>query len=169
MGPISEFEHCTQEIEYPILRDMDTYMYERQVGNNLEIGSYAHKPIIIKSEEIPSIEASKLSPTELPFSENDFDQQYEDALELIPEMLDKDEVEIQYSINGLISLTPDGEPLLGETPEVKGLWSAAAIWIKEAPGAGRLLAEWMTHGVSEIDSHELDLSLIHISEPTRPY
>ena len=22
VGPISEFEHCTQEIEYPILRDM---------------------------------------------------------------------------------------------------------------------------------------------------
>jgi glycine/D-amino acid oxidase-like deaminating enzyme len=33
VGPISEFEHCTQEIEYPIIRDMDTYMYERQVGN----------------------------------------------------------------------------------------------------------------------------------------
>ena len=76
VGPISEFEHCTQEIEYPILRDMDTYMYERQVGNNLEIGSYAHRPIIISSEEIPSIEESKLSPTELPFSEKDFDQQW---------------------------------------------------------------------------------------------
>ena len=158
VGPVSEFEHCSHEIEYPILRDMDTYMYERQVGNNLEIGSYAHSPIIIKPEEIPSIEESKLSPTELPFTENDFNVQYEDAMELMPEMLDKDEVEIQYSINGLISLTPDGEPLLGETPEVKGLWSAAAIWIKEAPGAGRLLAEWMTYGVSEIDSHELDIS-----------
>ena len=169
VGPISEFEHCTQEIEYPILRDMDTYMYERQVGNNLEIGSYAHRPIIIKAEEIPSIEASKLSPTELPFSENDFDKQYEDAMELIPEMLDKDEVEIQYSINGLISLTPDGEPLLGETLEVKGLWSAAAIWIKEAPGAGRLVAEWMTHGASEIDSHELDISRFYDHAKTDEY
>ena len=169
VGPISEFEHCSEEIEYPILRDMDTYMYERQVGNNLEIGSYAHRPIIIKPEEIPSIEESKLSPTELPFTENDFDKQYEDAMELIPEMLDKDEVEIQYSINGLISLTPDGEPLLGETPEVKGLWSAAAIWIKEAPGAGRLLAEWMTHDVSEIDSHELDIARFYDHAKTDEY
>ena len=169
VGPISEFEHCSQEIEYPILRDMDTYMYERQVGNNLEIGSYAHRPIIIKPEEIPSIEQAKLSPTEMPFTEDDFDGQYEEAMELIPEMLDKDGVEIQYSINGLISLTPDGEPLLGETPKVQGLWSAAAIWIKEAPGAGRLVAEWMTHGVSDIDSHELDISRFYDYACTEEY
>ena len=41
---------------------------------------------------------------------------------------------IKYAINGLLSLTPDGLPLLGETPEVQGLWSAAAIWVKEGPG-----------------------------------
>ena len=59
--------------------------------------------------------------------------------------------EIRYAINGLLSLTPDGLPILGETPEVKGLWSAAAVWIKEGPGIGRAVAEWMTHGHSEID------------------
>ena len=26
-------------------------------------------------------------------------------------------------------------PILGETSEVKGLWSVAAIWIKEAPAS----------------------------------
>ena len=56
-------------------------------------------------------------------------------------MLDHDSVEIQYAINGLISLTPDAAPVIGETPEVKGLWSVAAVWIKEGPGIGRLVAE----------------------------
>ena len=28
-------------------------------------------------------------------------------------------------------------PMLGETPEVKGLWSAAAVWVKEGPGVGK--------------------------------
>ena len=37
-------------------------------------------------------------------------------------------------------------PILGETSEVKGLWSVAAVWIKEAPGIARAVAEWMTHG-----------------------
>ena len=50
----------------------------------------------------------------------------EHALELMPEIVGDESVGIQYAINGLLSLTPDGMPILGETPEVKGLWSAAA-------------------------------------------
>ena len=53
---------------------------------------------------------------------------------------------MKLAINGLLSLTPDGNPILGETPEVKGLWSVAAIWIKEAPGIAKTIAEWMTDG-----------------------
>ncbi len=158
VGPIAEFEQCREEIEYPILRDMDAMMYERQIGGKLEIGSYAHRPIIVHPDSIPTIEDAKLSPTEMPFTKNDFDPQLKDALTLLPAMLNKKGVEIQYAINGLLSLTPDGEPVIGETVEVKGLWSAAAIWIKEAPGLGRLTAEWMTHGIPGIDLHGLDIA-----------
>jgi hypothetical protein len=49
-------------------------------------------------------------------------------------------------------------PLLGETPEVKGLWSAAAIWIKEAPGIAKTVAEWVTDGEPEIDPHGADIA-----------
>ena len=106
-------------IEYPIVRDMDTNMYERQDGSGLEVGSYAHRPILHDPDEIPSIEESALSPTELPFTEDDFVQQMEHALELMPEIVGDESVGIKYAINGLLSLTPDGLPILGETPEVK--------------------------------------------------
>ena len=36
---------------------------------------------------------------------------------------------------------------------MKGLWSAAAVWVKEGPGVGRALAEWMVDGEPEIDLH----------------
>ena len=49
-------------------------------------------------------------------------------------------------------------PLLGESPEVRGLWSAAAVWVKEAPGIGRTVAEWMTDGTPEIDPHTSDIA-----------
>ena len=65
---------------------------------------------------------------------------------------------MKYAINGLLSVTYDGMPLLGETPEVKGLWSAAAIWIKEGPGAGKTVAELMVHGESEIDVFESNIA-----------
>jgi glycine cleavage system aminomethyltransferase T len=109
-------------------------------------------------DDIPSIEESRLSPTELPFTQEDFDPQMEQALELMPGILGDEQVGVRYAINGLLSLTPDGMPILGETPEVKGLWSVAGIWIKEAPGIARMVAEWMTDGVPQIDPHAADVA-----------
>lgn len=158
VGPISLFEKTSSEIEYPIVRDMDTFMYERQNGNDMEVGSYAHRAILVDPDDIPSIKEARLSPTELPFTQEDFELQLEQALELMPELLGDEKAGIRHAINGLLSLTPDGMPLIGETVEVKQLWSVAAIWIKEGPGFGRAAAEWLTHGYSEIDIHASDIS-----------
>ena len=151
VGPCPQLSGHEGEICFPIIRDMDTLCYERQHGADMEVGSYAHRAILHDPEEIPSIEQAKLSPTEMPFTSDDFDPQLEQAFELMPELLGAEGAEIRYAINGLLSLTPDGAPVLGETPEVKGLWSAAAVWIKEGPGVGRAVAEWMTDGLPEID------------------
>ena len=158
IGPVPRFEHTTGDVGFPIIRDMDTNMYERQHGTGFEIGSYAHRAILMDADDIPSIEASALSPTMLPFTQEDFDPQLEDSLELFPEIVGDESVGVKLAINGLLSLTPDGNPIIGETPEVKGLWSAAAIWIKEAPGIAKALAEWMTHGAPEIDPHGSDIA-----------
>jgi len=158
VGPVPLFAGTPGEISYPIVRDMDTNMYERQHGSDLEVGSFAHRPILMEADDIPSIAAAALSPTQLSFTAEDFDPQMEQALELMPSILGDERVGIRHAINGLLSLTPDGAPILGETPEVRGLWSAAAIWIKEAPGIGRTIAEWMTTGTPEIDPHGSDIA-----------
>ena len=158
IGPVPRFAGAKASIEYPIVRDMDTNMYERQDGGGLEVGSYAHRPILHDPDEIPSIEESALSPTELPFTEDDFVQQMEHALELMPEIVGDESVGVKYAINGLLSLTPDALPILGETPEVGGLWSAAAVWVKEGPGVGRAVAEWMVLGEPEIDLQASDIA-----------
>ncbi|HET8784253.1 MAG TPA: FAD-dependent oxidoreductase, partial [Candidatus Limnocylindrales bacterium] len=157
------------DIEFPIVRDMDTGMYERQHGSGLEIGSYAHRPILMEPDDIPSIEASALSPTMLPFTQEDFDPQLEDALELFPELVGDEKAGVKLAINGLLSLTPDGNPIIGETPEVKGLWSAAAIWIKEAPGVAKTVAEWMTNGAPEIDPHGSDIARFYDHQKTKQH
>jgi glycine cleavage system aminomethyltransferase T/glycine/D-amino acid oxidase-like deaminating enzyme len=169
VGPCEVLAERPGEISFPIVRDMDTFCYERQHGSDMEVGSYAHRPILWDPEDIPSIEQSKLSPTELPFTEDDFDPQLEQALELMPELLGDERAEIRYAINGLLSLTPDGYPMLGETPEVKGLWSAAAVWIKEGPGTGRAVAEWMTHGNPEIDLGHSDIARFYPFQRTRAH
>jgi glycine cleavage system aminomethyltransferase T/glycine/D-amino acid oxidase-like deaminating enzyme len=158
VGPIALFDGTEGEIAYPIVRDVDENMYERQHGGDMEVGSYAHRPIIVSPEDIPSIEEAVLSPTEMPFTSDDFDPQLEKALELMPDLLGDERAGVRYAINGLISMTPDGHPVLGETPEVPGLWSVAASWIKEGPGIGRAVAEWMSGVTPEIDIHEADIS-----------
>src|SRR5262249_15086764 len=45
VGPIQLFEETLGEIAFPIVRDVDTNMYERQNGSDMEVGSYAHRPI----------------------------------------------------------------------------------------------------------------------------
>ncbi len=167
VGPVPLFADTVGEIKYPIVRDMDTNGYERQHGSDMEVGSYDHRPILWDPDDIPSIEQSKLSPTELPFTKEDFDESLEHALELMPDILGDPNVGIRHSINGLLSLTPDGFPLLGETAEVKGLWSVAAIWIKEAPGIARCVAEWMTSGVSEIDPSGSDVARFYEHQKTK--
>src|ERR1700742_1759232 len=166
VGPIALFADTPGEISYPIVRDVDTNMYERQHGGDMEVGSYAHRPIIVPPEEIPSIEESVLSPTEMPFTQEDFDPQLEQALELMPELLGDEKAGIRYAINGLISMTPDGHPLLGEMPEVSGLWSAAASWIKEGPGCGRAVAEPVSGQVPTIDVHEANAARFYPHQQT---
>jgi glycine cleavage system aminomethyltransferase T/glycine/D-amino acid oxidase-like deaminating enzyme len=156
IGPVPRFEKAQRSIEFPIVRDMDTNMYERQDGTSLEIGSYAHRAILYDPEDLPSVEEAALTPTEFPFTQEDFTLQLEQALELMPEIVGDESVGIKYAINGILSLTPDGMPVLGELPEAKGLWSAAAVWVKEGPGVGKSLAEWMVHGESHIDLHSSD-------------
>ncbi len=163
VGPIEVLQATETEIAFPIVRDMDTFMYERQAAGSMEVGSYAHRPIFHRPDEIPSNDEAALTPTEMPFTQEDFDDQLEDALELMPSILET--AEIRYAINGLLSLTPDAGPLLGETVEVANLWSAAAVWIKEGPGVGQLMAEWMTYGHPHIvDPHGSDIARFYDHE-----
>ncbi len=149
---------CRREgrIEFPIVRDMDTNMYERQDGSGLEIGSYAHRAILYEPEDLPSVEEASLSPTEFPFTQEDFNLQMEHALELMPSIVGDETVGIKHAINGILSLTPDGMPILGELPEVEGPLVGRRRVDQGGPGRGKSLAQWMVHGESHIDLHSSD-------------
>src|SRR5699024_9946166 len=55
VGPIPQLQESGGWIDFPLLRDIDNMMYERQRGANLEIGSYAHRAILHRPEEIPPV------------------------------------------------------------------------------------------------------------------
>ena len=158
VGPIEFFEQYDGEINHPVVRDMDTQMYERPSGNDMEVGSYQHRPILWDVEDILGIDEAPLSPTQPPLTEDAFDTSMEDALDLMPDVLDDPDAGIRLAIDGLLSITPDGMPLVGPLQDVDGLWSCAAIWIKEAPAFGEEVAKWMVHGHPDQDLHGADVN-----------
>jgi glycine cleavage system aminomethyltransferase T len=81
----------------------------------------------------------------------------ERAIELTPILAELGYDE-RRSFNGLLQVTADGGPSVGESQKVRGLWYAVAIWVKDGPGFGKLVADWMTDGRTEIDHAKIDYS-----------
>ena len=123
-------------------------MYERQDGRaRWRSARYAHRSILHDPEDIPSIEAAALSPTEFPFTQTDFDPQLEDALDLMPEIARRRDGRREVRDQRPASRSRrTGCRCSARRPRCKGLWSAAAVWVKEGPGVGKIVAEWMVHG-----------------------
>jgi glycine cleavage system T protein len=151
-APIPELAGETREAVHPILRHQDHSMYFRQDGERYGIGNYRHEPRLTEPEEIRP-PGGAVQPSMLPFTEDDWATAGRETGELLPALRD---VPLERAFNGLMSFTPDGFPLLGETGEVRGLWLAQAIWVTHGGGCGRALAELMTHGDSSVDLHEAD-------------
>ena len=169
IGPVPRFASSTRHIEFPIVRDMDALMYERQDGIGLEIGSYAHRPILHDPEEIPSIEAAALSPTEMPFTAGrlrpaDGARARVDAGDRRRrvgrrEVRDQRPALADARRNAAAGRDPRGaRPLVG-----------AAVWVKEGPGIAKSVAEWMVHGESEIDLHSSDIARFWEHQKTREH
>ncbi len=79
----------------------------------------------------------------------------ERAIELTP-ILGELGYNESHSFNGLLQTTTDGGPSMGESQKVRGLWYAVGIWVKDGPGMGKLIADWMTDGRTAIDHASID-------------
>ncbi len=81
-----------------------------------------------------------------------FESAIQQALDLLPGTTRFD---VETRLNGLFSMTADNQPLVGLLPQIKGLWSAEALWVTHAAGAAALLARQMTGTSTEHDKQAL--------------
>ena len=86
----------------------------------------------------------------LPFTEEDFAPAWEQSRLLLPAL---GETKVETGFNGVFSFTPDGGPLIGESPDVAGFWIAEAVWVTHSAGVARAVAQLLVDGRSEIDLH----------------
>ena len=164
--PIPELAGETEEYGQPILRHQDQAIYLRQRADHFVMGSYRHEPLLVEPDDIPDHERATVMPSVMDWIPGIFENARRAAGDLIPCL---GGVELERKVNGMFSFTPDGMPVLGESADVRGFWSAQAVWITHAGGVGKAVAEWMVEGEPEIDIHECDMNRFHRHAYTRSY
>ncbi|KHN98354.1 Dimethylglycine Oxidase [Metarhizium album ARSEF 1941] len=153
----------------PILRYQDRDLYYREHGDQYGIGYYGHRPIpVVASTLAPTPEdVDELNmPSRLDFTPEDFGPAWKSSQELLPAL---QQTEIADGFNGIFSFTPDGGPLVGQSPTVDGFYVAEAVWVTHSAGVARALAEVLTTGKSHISLAECDLARFEEVQLTPQY
>ena len=164
--PLPDLAGVSDEARDPILRHQDASMYLRQREDHYVIGAYRHEPLLVEAENIPDWDASPVMPSMMKWQDDIFEFGLRAAADVVP-CLDK--VDLTRKVNGMFSFTPDGMPLLGESPQVRGFWLAEAVWITHAGGVGKAVAEWMVDGAPSSDLRECDIARFHPYATTPSY
>ena len=137
----------------PTLRDPDRLTYWKEEVGGLVMGGYEPNPKPWAIEGFPETFSFQLLEDDL--------EHFEPLLELaagrVPAM---QTAGIKEFINGPESFTPDGNFILGEAPEVRGVYVGAgfnAFGIASGGGAGMALAEWVAKSEPPYDLWPVDI------------
>ena len=137
----------------PTIRDPDRLTYYKEEVGGLILGGYESNPVPWAEKGIPEgFHYTLLDP--------DWDH-FAPVMELaLPRIPTLESTGIKQLINGPESFTPDGNFILGEAPEVRGIFVAAgfnAFGIASGGGAGMALAEWVAKGEPPYDLWPVDI------------
>ena len=164
-GPYTEFAGTGKDIGYPLLRDQGNSAYMRDTGDPttaeggmIEWGYYEeHAPRLVHPRELLGKAEARLSPSQRDLDMEQVLTPLERAIELTP-ILGQLGYDERRSFNGLLQVTTDGNAMVGESQKHRGLWYCVGVWVKDGPGMGKLLADWMTDGRTSIDHARIDVS-----------
>ena len=145
---------------FPVIRDLDTGIYVKGDAGRLVIGGFEPEAKVWN----PYGPEGNRAFLELPEDWDQFGPFMEAALALVPQLA---EVGIQRFMNGPESFTSDTSPLIGETPEVDGLFVAAgmnSVGIMSSAGIGEVLSDWICDGAAPRDLWGVDIARIDARE-----
>ncbi len=151
-GPVQEFMDRDEEI--PVMRDPYASAYLRQEQKSGLVGIYEHDNL-----------AQAWAPKGYPSWESDSEIFPEDLERLMPwlgraleRMPVLEQAGIKRVVNGAISHSADGAPLLGPVAGLRNFWlcCGSSFGIAQGAGCGKYLAQWMLFGDSEINMIGVD-------------
>jgi glycine cleavage system T protein len=149
----------------PVLRDPDGCGYFKEDAGNLLVGWF---------EPIAKPWGTKSIPESFCFDSLPADLEHIEPLmaaatHRMPLLA---ETGIRLFFNGPESFTPDDRYLLGESPDVRGMFIAAgfnSIGIQSAGGAGKVLADWIVDGRPSMDLWDVDVRRVMPFQRNRTY
>lgn len=139
------------DFRVPIIRDPGDDFYSRQEKNGLLVGVYEQGCQTFGMDGIDPDFTQALCPSDLDRCLDNMER----IFERLPSLA---EAGIHTVINGPITYTIDGAPLIGPIPGIENAYCAIGLraGIGESGGHGKILAEIMVHGESEWDAWFLD-------------
>ncbi|MEP7201799.1 MAG: FAD-dependent oxidoreductase [Ilumatobacteraceae bacterium] len=169
--PLHAAEHfyiVTQHVDelsptMPVLRDPDGCGYFKEDAGNLLVGWF--EPVAKPWGPIPE----SFSFDSLPPDFEHIEPLMAAAAHRMPLIA---ETGIRLFFNGPESFTPDDRYLLGESPDIRGLFVAAgfnSIGIQSAGGAGKVLADWIVDGRPPMDLWDVDVRRVMPFQRNRSY
>ena len=145
----------TEEATLPLIRHQEKDLYYRQRNKGLGVGWYGHKPLPIRAKDILPFDKAKVMPSVLEFTKKEWQGAIKHSTKIIPDLKN---FKIDSAMNGLFSFTVDGFPLMGEWANLKGFWTAEAVWVTHSAGVARAIAEWLVDGHPSLSVHESDVN-----------
>ena len=151
--PLAEVQALGKGVHLPTLNDQDAFLYARDDVEGLLVGSFEPNAKGLPLSRLPADFSFDL----LGEDWDHFMPMMENALRRIPAL---EAAEVRMLLNGPESFTLDSQFIVGESPDVPGLFVLGGMnssGIALAGGAGKALAEWMIAGHPTMELNEADI------------
>ena len=149
--PVLVERHKNNEPELAVLRESDESYYMREERKGLILGPYEKGAPARFLDGVDAGFEKDLFPGDL----DRLMPHVEAAIRRVPMF---EEVGIKDIVNGPISYTPDGSPLVGPAWGVPNVWlnEGHSFGVTAAGGSGHFLSQWMINGEPPIDMMAVD-------------
>ena len=142
-----------RETEHPHVMDPAGESYLRQEGRGLCIGFYEQPCRPWAVDGTPWNFGHELLP-------DDFDKIEDSIAFAFKRFPVLERAGVKSVIHGPFTFAPDGNPLVGPIPGLRGYWSACGVMagFSQGGGVGLMLAQWMVEGECERDTAAMDVA-----------
>lgn len=162
--PLSPLEHhyllteavpevAALDFELPMTVDLEGFTYLRQDQQGVLLGIYETRPAHWMMDGAPWDYGIELLQEDI----ERISDELEMAFQRYPVLR---EAGVKQWVNGAFTFSPDGNPLVGPVPGLRGYWAACGVMagFLQGGGVGKTLAEWMIHGEPEADAWPMDIA-----------